>query len=69
MITGALGQDVKIVLKLFKDNKFFTNPVKFEFMILSKITVNHSIVILRRRIAPSKSVKLFKLNLDEKTKF
>ena len=67
--TRALEGDVKVVLKWFKDNKFLANSAKFQFMILNKITVNHSEEILNKKIASWKSVKLFKLNIDQKAKF
>ena len=47
--TRALEGDVKVVLKWFKDNKFLANSAKFQFMILNKITVNHSEEIINKK--------------------
>ena len=35
-----LQSDLRIVLKWFKDNQMIANPGKFQFMILSKNTIN-----------------------------
>ena len=45
-----LQSDLKITLKWFKDNQMMANPGKFQFMILSKNTINKSIVIGNKTI-------------------
>ena len=45
------------------------NPGKFQFMILSKNTINKSIVIDNKTIESSKSVKLLGLITDNKLNF
>ena len=40
-----LQSNLEIALKWFKDNQMIANPGKFQFMILSKNTINISIVI------------------------
>ena len=45
------------------------NPGKFQFMILSKNTINKSIVIDNKTIESSKSVKLIGLTIDNKSNF
>ena len=45
------------------------NPGLFEFMILSKTTINHSIEILDKKVTLSKSVKLVRLTIDNKLNF
>ena len=40
-----LQSDVKIALNCFKDNQMMANPEKFQFMILSKNTINKSTVV------------------------
>ena len=45
-----LQSDLKIVLKWFQDNQMMANPRKFQFMILSKNTINKSIVIGNKTI-------------------
>ena len=45
------------------------NPGKFQFMILSKNTINKSIVINNKTIESSKSVKLLGLTIDNKLNF
>ena len=45
------------------------NPEKFKFMILSKNTINQSIVINNKTIESSKSVKLLGLTIDNKLNF
>ena len=64
-----LQSDLKIVLKWFKDNQMMANPGKFQFMILSKNTINKSIVIGNKTIESSKSVKLLGLTIDNKLNF
>ena len=64
-----LQSDLKIVLKWFKDNQMMANPGKFQFMILSKNTINKSIVIGNKTIESSKSMKLLRLTIDNKLKF
>ena len=46
-----------------------TNPGKFQFMILSKNTINKSIVINNKAIESSKSAKLLGLTIDNKLNF
>ena len=46
-----------------------TNPGKFQFTILSKNTINKSIVIDNKTIESSKSVKLLELTIDNKLNF
>ena len=46
-----------------------TNPLKFQFMILSDNTINQSIVITNKTIESSKSVKLIWLTIDDKLNF
>ena len=41
---------LKIAFKQFKDNQMVPNPEKFQFMILSKNTINKSIVIDNKTI-------------------
>ena len=65
-----LQSDLKIALKWFKDNQMMANPGKFQFMILlSKNTMNNSIVINNKTIESSKSVKLLGLTIDNKLNF
>ena len=64
-----LQSDLKIALKWFKDNQMMANPGKFPFMILSKNTINKSIVINNKMIESSKSVKLLGLTIDNKLNF
>ena len=47
-----------IALKWFKDNHMMANPGKFQFMILSKNTINKSIAIDNKTIESPKSVEL-----------
>ena len=50
-----LQSDLKMVLKWFKDNQMLVaNPGKFQFIILSKNTINKSIVIANKTIESSK---------------
>ena len=53
-----LQSNLKIALKWFKDNQMMANPGKFQFMILSKNTINKSTVINNKTIESSKSVRL-----------
>ena len=53
-----LQSDLDIALKWFKDNQMMANPGKFQFMILSKNTINKSIVIDNKTIESPKSVEL-----------
>ena len=64
-----LQSDLNIALKWFKDNQMMANPGKFQFMILSKNTINKSIVIDNEMIESSKSVKLLGLTIDNKLNF
>ena len=52
-----------------KDNQMMANPGKFQFMILSKNTINKSIVINNKIIESSKSVKLLGLTIDNTLNF
>ena len=45
------------------------NPEKFKFMILSKNTINQSIVINNKTTESTKSVKLLGLTIDNKLNF
>ena len=60
---------MKIALNLLKDNQLMAHPGKFQFMILSKSTLNKSIVINNKMIELSKSVKLLSLKVDTKLNF
>ena len=64
-----LQSDLKIALKWFKDHQMMANPGKFQFMILSKNTINQSIVINNKTIESMKSVKLLGLTIDNKLNF
>ena len=64
-----LQSDLKIALKWFKDHQMMANPGKFQFMILSKNTINQSIVINNKTIESLKSVKLLGLTIDNKLNF
>ena len=64
-----LQSDLKIALKWLKDNQVMANPGKFQFMILSKNTINKSFVIDNKTIESSKSVKLLGLTIDNKLNF
>ena len=64
-----LQSDLKIALKWFKNNQIMANLGKFQFMILSKNTINKSIVIGNKTIESSKSVKLLGLTIDNKLNF
>ena len=68
-VTENLQSDLKIVLKWFKDNQMMNNSGKFQFMILSKNTINKLIVIGNKTIVSSKSVKLLGLTIDKKLNF
>ena len=61
-----LQSDLKIELKWFKDNQMMANPRKFQFMILSKNTINKSILKNNKKIESSKSVKLLGLTIDKR---
>ena len=61
-----LQSDLKIALKWFKDHQMMANPGKFQFMILSKNTINKSIVIDNKTVESSKSVKRLELTIDNK---
>ena len=64
-----LQSELKIALKWFKDNQMMANPGKFQFMILSKNTINKSIAIDNKTIKSSKSVKPLRLTIDNKLNF
>ena len=64
VVMENLQSDLKIALKWFKDNQMMANPGKFQFMILSKNSINKSIIINNKTIESSKSVKLLGLNID-----
>ena len=68
-VIEKLQSDLKIALKLFKDNQMMANPRKLQFMILSKNTISKSIVINNKTIESSKSVKLLGLTIDNKLNF
>ena len=51
-----LQSDLKIALKWFKNNQIMANLGKFQFMILSKNTINKSIVIDNKTIESSRSL-------------
>ena len=57
------------MLKWFQDNQMMANPGKFQFMILSKNTINKLIVIDNKTIESSKSVKVLGLTIDNKLNF
>ena len=61
--------DLKIASKSFKDNQMMANPGKFQFIILSKNTINKSIVTNNKTIESLKSVKLLGLTFDNKLNF
>ena len=44
-VLESLQSNLMIALKWLKDNQMSANPGKFQFMILSKNTINKSIVI------------------------
>ena len=58
-----------MALKWLKDNQMTANSGKFQFMILSKNTINKSITINNKTIESSKSVKLLGLTIDNKFNF
>ena len=60
---------LKIALKWFKDNQMMANTGKFQVMILSKNTINKSIVIDNKTVESSKSLKLLGLTIDNKLNF
>ena len=64
-----LQSDLKIALKWFKDNQMMANPGKFQFMILSKNTINKSLATDNKVIESSKSVKLLRLTIHNKLDF
>ena len=64
-----LQSDLKIALKWFRDNQMMANPGKFQCTILSKNTINKSILITNKTIESSKSVKLLGLTIDNKLDF
>ena len=64
-----LQSDLKIALKWFMDNQVMGNSRKFQFMILSKYTINKSIVINNKTIKLSRSMKLLGLAIDNKLNF
>ena len=61
--------DLKIALKWFMDNQVMANSRKFQFMILSKYTINKPIVINHNTIELSRSIKLLGLAIDNKLNF
>ena len=52
-----LQSDMKVALKWFKDNQMMATPGTFQFMILSKNTINKSFVVGNKMIESLKSVK------------
>ena len=68
-VIGNLQSGLKIALNCFKDNQIVANRGKFQFMILSKNTINQSIVINNKTTESSKSKKLLGLTIDNKLNF
>ena len=58
-----------IALKWLKDNEMMANPEKFQYMILSKNTINKSIAINNKTNESSKSLKLLGLTIDNKLNY
>ena len=58
-----------IALKWLKDNEMMVNPEKFQYMILSKNTINKSIAINNKTNESSKSLKLLGLTIDNKLNY
>ena len=56
-------------LKWFKDNQTLADPGKFQFLVLSKTAINHSIEILNKKIGLFKPVKLLGWTADNKLNF
>ena len=69
VVIENLQSDLKIALKWLEDNQMMANPGKFQFMILSKNTINKAFVIDIKTIELSKSVKLLGLTIDNKLNF
>ena len=61
--------DLKMRLKWSKHNQMMANPAKFLFMMLSRATVNHSIEMLIKKKASSKSVTLLGLTIHKVLSF
>ena len=68
-IIENIQADLKIALKWFQDNQMMANPGKLQFTILSKKTINKSIVIDNKTIESLKSVKLLGSTIDNKLNF
>ena len=69
-VIGNLQSGLKTAaLNWFKDNQMVANRGKFQFMILSKNTINQSIVINNKTTESSKSKKLLGLTIDKKLNF
>ena len=68
-VIGNLQSDLKIALKWFKDNHMMANPGNFQFMMLSKNTINKKTKINNKKIESSKSVKLLGSTIDNKLNF
>ena len=49
-VTENLQSDLKIALKWFKDNQMMVNPGKLQSMIVSKNTINKSIILNNKTI-------------------
>ena len=64
-----LQSDLKIVLNWLKDNQMMDNPIKFQFMILSKNKINQWIVINYKMTESSKFVKPLGLTINNKFNF
>ena len=64
-----LQSDLMIALKWLKDNEMMANPEKFQYMILSKNTINKSIAINNKTNESSKSLKLLGLTIDNKLNY
>ena len=61
--------NLEIALNWYKDIEMIANPGKFQFIILSKNTVSHSIVIKKKMLESQKSVKLLGLSMNNKLNF
>ena len=58
-----------IALKWLKNNEMMANPEKFQYMVLSKNTINKSIAINNKTNESSKSLKLLGLTIDNKLNY
>ena len=64
-----LQSDLMIALKWLKNNEMMANPEKFQYMVLSKNTINKSIAINNKTNESSKSLKLLGLTIDNKLNY